>query len=125
MTEEDCKRVTEWLGECWHEWKVETGCVDVCLKCDSSKLFPWIKNRTFTDPADFFAVFEKIKHNHKFFEYLSIRGLAHIHYPASSCGEMKYSLSTECLSKTDTGHYRLCQLTAAWIKEKKQKGERR
>ena len=55
ITEEQRKLLTEWLGECWHEWHFAPEDVTPCLKCRSRK-----DNRTFDNWNDFGAVVEKL-----------------------------------------------------------------
>ena len=55
ITEEQRKLLTEWLGECWHEWHFAPEDVTPCLKCRSRK-----DNRTFDNWDDFGAVVEKL-----------------------------------------------------------------
>ena len=56
ITEEQRKLLTEWLGECWHEWRFAPEDVTPCLKCRSRK-----DNRTFDNWEDFGAVVEKLR----------------------------------------------------------------
>jgi hypothetical protein len=63
MDDETRKMMSEWLGECWHEYDLggfrnleEYFMCDrgypLCNKCNSHNIF----QRTFTAPGDFFAV---------------------------------------------------------------------
>ncbi len=65
LTEQDRKRLTEFLGECWHEEEVENDAQ--CKHCEynvsgveygSDYISDY--NRTFATPDDFFALKEKL-----------------------------------------------------------------
>jgi hypothetical protein len=119
MEENDKKRLTEWLGLCWHEWDVGYIQGDyggslkttVCKLCGIAK---WRSmQRTFIDPQDFFTCFEKLVERgewQRFYNYGAIKS-PFVHAENT----MQW-----LLSRTESGHYRLCQLTAAWLKEKGQ-----
>jgi hypothetical protein len=104
MTESDCKLITEkLLGEEW----------------DQSIFAGGEPNRTFQDPQDFFACFEKLVERgewQSFTIYL---------YTSQECGTELYGnviFDAEAMQwllfRTESGHYRLCQLTAEYLKEK-------
>ena len=54
LTEQQRKYLTELIGDCWHEWYGEPGYN--CIKCHKLSMNGCLNNRTFTEPADFFAV---------------------------------------------------------------------
>jgi hypothetical protein len=129
MTQDDCKLITEkLLGECWHEgyWycpycKMEVSSQRVTYEeqCDTCLQYvTWEENRTFQDPQDFFACFEKLVELgewKRFLERVILKGdtydlLGIIHYNADAIRYLN--------SRTESGHYRLCQLTANYLKEK-------
>lgn len=71
INEEDCKRLTEFLGECWHEWtegsysKGKNGYGCLCNKCEivmysMHQDSNMTENRSFTTPGDQHAVFTKL-----------------------------------------------------------------
>jgi hypothetical protein len=126
MEENDKKRLTEWLGLCWHEPRGASmsfnhgPSLQECRKCGED-VTPYVfgdPNRTFTDPQDFFACFEKMKvredwHTFKHFVWENW-------CRAVENDETEEQGDDYILSRTESGHYRLCQLTAAWLKEKGQ-----
>jgi hypothetical protein len=72
MTDEKRKRLTELLGECWHEIKKVSICGEiplyVCKKCGTASYI--LDNRTFTNDIDMLAVFRKIRDVGKFNDFL-------------------------------------------------------
>jgi hypothetical protein len=119
MTESDCKLITEkLLGEKWHEVvsaKDKTGSTFyVCISCKSATYLEeeshTARNRTFTTPQDFFACFEKLVELGKWEEFYTF---AWSKKPTSLASFMQW-----LLSRTESGHYRLCQLTAEYLKVK-------
>ena len=70
MTEDDKKKLTKWMGECWHEEDIEytkkairdprhRSVFAICSKC--KKTYGRSKrDRTFTTDADMMAVFRKL-----------------------------------------------------------------
>jgi hypothetical protein len=70
MTDEMRKRLTKYLGECWHECSnqagpSETGYGYLCVHCKKDMLWQgkdlMPDNRTFTTPDDMIALSDKIK----------------------------------------------------------------
>jgi len=62
MTDEWRKKLTEFLGECWHEWELIGSGNHKCKYCgyiSFRDFFP--SNRTFTTDKDMLAVFRKIR----------------------------------------------------------------
>jgi hypothetical protein len=112
MNEESKRRLTNFLGECWHELSIKIP--DVICSCGkvwrgSMEVGDVHKNRTFTAPADFFAVFNRLVELKKWEDLF-----------------WKYERDSQCtvsshvkwlLSTTDTGEYRLCWLVGEWRKE--------
>ena len=115
MTEEDKKILTEYLGECWHVWDgkdIMKGNVKMCGECKSWQDFDFDIHRTFTTWQDFGDVFEKLeeKGEYHMFEHF-VRG--------KWCQDVSFTTVTEwLLSKTPTGHYRLCELASKFIGQK-------
>jgi len=65
LTTEDCKLLTEWLGECWHEYDVDGHSalfVDKTKKCIicGKKVSRYKTNRTFCTDKDMMDVFRKL-----------------------------------------------------------------
>jgi hypothetical protein len=99
MTKDDCKLITEkLLGEEWNEM--------------AGKYYK-MSNRTFTDPQDFFACFEKLVEMGK---WIGFEDFAGVEYTNDDSPFIPYT--TWLLSRTESGHYRLCVLCAEWLKEK-------
>jgi len=71
MTPEYQKLLTEMIGECWHEFEpLDNGIIPQCKKCSMSMLFPWTKNRTFTEPKDKQDLLEKVIEKGEWLEWL-------------------------------------------------------
>jgi hypothetical protein len=125
MTQDDCKLITEkLLGECWHE-NLPTGYSSkTCFKCGKHH-----GNRDFQDPQDFFACFDKLVELGELYNFLShasfvvLKELTRI--KSRPQGQMLSNLDNPpsqqifhyLLSRTESGHYRLCLLCAEWLKE--------
>jgi hypothetical protein len=87
LTQSDCKLITEkLLGE----------------------------NRTFQDPQDFFACFEKLV---ELGEWKKFNQYTRDFYQWSPDGEAEFM--QWLLSRAESGHMRLCVLCAEWLKEGK------
>ena len=77
MKDEDRKILTEFLGECWHEWRSGAFPFPVCRKCGEPKKH--ISHRTFNNWNDFGALIEKIRKHPKaeiFLQWLHNQGYA-------------------------------------------------
>jgi hypothetical protein len=97
LTQSDCKLITEkLLGEEWNEM--------------AGKYYK-MSNRTFTDPQDFFACFEKLVEMGK---WIGFEDFAGVEYTNDDSPFIPYT--TWLLSRTESGHYRLCVLCAEWLK---------
>jgi hypothetical protein len=126
MTESDRRLLTEYLGEC-------------CLKGNKTwvtvSVFPLVQklvkgdgNRTFTTPADFFAVFSRlvekgdIKEFFKFaFNHADKDEEMSMFGDEDMNGENTFydeDFIVWIHGKLPDGTYRLCQLCAGWLKEK-------
>jgi hypothetical protein len=121
MNESDKKLITErLLGECWHDAPYNVPKTDIvyrCVKCKTA-VYPASGFRTFTDPQDFFACFEKLVELGEWekFKWFFIEKFK----------EQLLDIRTSMLcpyqwlnSRTESGHYRLCVLCAEWLKEAK------
>jgi hypothetical protein len=119
MNESDKKRLTEWLGECWHiKGDKVSEQVYVCSNC--ARYFNRKSaNRTFTEDADFFACFEKLveKGEWEKFGWFAVQtwqkedrvdGVSHT----------EHGYNQWLLSRTESGRYRLCVLVAEWRAQK-------
>lgn len=119
MNDEDRKLLTEWLGgECfhvtpiYHDWYKERGGEQrvgwICPKCDNA----WTEPRTFTSPADFFAVRDRLVEKDEWDEFKTFSW--HLYADDLDVDDFILWLT----SKTDDGTYRLCELVAEWLMEK-------
>jgi hypothetical protein len=108
LTEQDCKLITEkLLGEEWEDDPV-VGYSGTDYSC----------NRSFKDPQDFFDCFEKLVELgewEKFIEWMVAKEPNLL--PINTTNELQDYCSW-LLSRTESGYFRLCQLTAAWLGEK-------
>ena len=102
MTEEDCKRVAKWLGKCNECKELFCSLVGECIY-------------TFTDPADFFACFDRLVEKGEWDEFRKLALHKYFHHPD---GNGVVDILEWLLSKTPTGHYRLCALLSEFIKQK-------
>jgi hypothetical protein len=115
MTEADCKLITEkLLGECWHVFKYK----DKQLYCENCHNWSSaIKvNRTFTDPQDFFAVFDKLVEKGEW-EVFAEWAAFEDNYGAESMASEYSSFIVWLLSKDASGVYRLCRLIGEYLKK--------
>ena len=134
MNEESRKRMTLYIGECWHEslileqgWKNAVGAepffTDRCRKCFavlSNSYQEYKNNRTFKDPADFFAVLEKLVEKgedyNRLWDFVYDKWLESL-----KNGEYYYSTKDRfkwLLSRTPEGDYPLCVLVDEYLKER-------
>jgi hypothetical protein len=102
MTQDDCKLITEWLGEYW-----------IDNTADVRKWLP-SPNRTFTTPQDFFACFEKLVERG---EWKDFEDFCWDKWNESAA-QPGWTPTSWLLSRTESGHMRLCVLCAEWLKEK-------
>jgi hypothetical protein len=112
MTQDDCKLITEkLLGEEWNEI--------------AGKYYK-MSNRTFQDPQDFFACFEKLVERGEWGNFITYADHYYGHteegvewidtYRDDSCPPSFAEVFTEYLnSRTESGHFRLCYLVAEWL----------
>jgi hypothetical protein len=103
MNESDKKLVTEWLGEKRFEWKDEMSTDEVVAMVTATR-------RTFTEDSDFFACFNRLVELGEWtkFEWWSIQ-----RQPIGSVSYIQW-----LLSRTESGHYRLCVLCAERLAQK-------
>jgi hypothetical protein len=119
MDDKDRKLLTEWLGECWHEAPYNVPATDVvyrCVKCKTA-VYPASGFRTFTEDKDFFACFNRLVELgewEKFIGYCKYTFVAICKYYVDAGDYEKW-----LLSRTDTGHYRLCVLAVEWIRRER------
>jgi hypothetical protein len=116
MNESDCKLITEkLLGECWHEpvsgsdvyLPMNQMYCRVCSKCKER----YTENdfRTFTIPQDFMDCFDRLVEKGELVRFIAFAG--------SKCDAVIFI--KWLLSRTESGHYRLCVLCAEWLNENK------
>jgi hypothetical protein len=120
MNESDCKLITEkLLGECWHEPRGASmssnhgPSLQECRKCGED-VTPYVfgdPNRTFQDPQDFFACFEKLVERGKWDVF--VRFATSNYTPLAHYNSWRFM--QWLLSRTESGHYRLCMLVAEWL----------
>jgi len=126
MTEEERKRLIKWLGLCWHEASDDD--YMLCRHCGITFQGDWrddggfkhfyaiIEQRTFTEPDDFFACFERLVEKNDLSLFYAWGGLIWAKTLTTYINHIS-GLMAWLLSKTDTGHYRFCVLLAEWLKE--------
>jgi hypothetical protein len=118
MNESDCKLITEkLLGEKWTDF---TQWENIIYSDESKMLikehhFGKISpsNRTFQDPQDFFACFNRLVELGK---WIPFENMAFVEWDVTT--RSPYQQFTEwLLSRTESGHMRLCVLCVEWLKE--------
>jgi len=120
MTDNQKKMLTEWMGECWHEWnpKVQNGETSegqpYCLKCDYQGTYGF--RRTFDTWADLGACMEKLAEKGEwidFFDeiYTSWWATNLTHSPAEDFTSWLFR------PKVD-GKPHFCKLVAEWMEVK-------
>ncbi len=114
MTPENCKIVTEYIGECWHEVEYEGD--SFCRYCGEH--YTSIQNRTFTTWNDFGAVFEKLVEKGDWREFHETQydywWDDEIHWEKE---HKEADFNEWLLSRLPDGTYRLCQLVADALRE--------
>jgi hypothetical protein len=130
MNESDCKLITEkLLGEKYHKITTELDpdsdgwMWSTCVcgdKWSDHSIDKRHRNRTFTAPQDFFACFEKMKvredwHTFKHFVWENW-------CRAVENDETEEQGDDYILSRTESGHYRLCVLCAEWLRKENKDG---
>lgn len=123
MNTEQKKAVTKWLGECWHEKPVDRLYYPSCYcKLCGNYIDDWAylerERRTFTDPADFFAVWERLGERKSlgiFFDWAEEQFLlCPIDVDEYENASYETDFKRWLLSKETDGTYRLCSLVAEW-----------
>jgi hypothetical protein len=102
------RELAELLGLCWHEFapKFPPHCLCGRINCME-------ENRTFTTPQDFMDCFEKLVALGKWDEF---EDYAYLHYCEGETDDGIPNFNQWLLSRTESGHYRLCVLCAEWLK---------
>jgi hypothetical protein len=121
LNESDCKLITEkLLGECWEDYKVtewpyytlEYGREYSAFPIEgveSVVRFVPQKRRTFQSPQDFMDCFDRLVEKGELVRFIAFAG--------SKCDAVIFI--KWLLSRTESGHYRLCVLCAEWLNENK------
>jgi hypothetical protein len=115
MNESDKKRLTEWLGECWHDsWSQ-------CTKCERY----YVKQRDFTSPADFFACYNRLVELGEWedFSMYASKKWVKRHWANPDIRAVTARFTEWLNSRTESGLYRLCVLVAEWLAQKEGKGD--
>jgi hypothetical protein len=120
MTEADCKLITEkLLGECWH-LDIYGDSLDIICSvcCQRVGIHP---RRTFTTPQDFFACFEKLVELGEWGDFWMIARKNFIITTSIQIDDF-VSWDEWLLSRTESGHMRLCVLCAEWLRKENKDG---
>ena len=116
LTEEDRKRLTEYLDECWHEIIYPSGSSWQCKKCYAWYLPPdAFIYRTFTTPDGFFTLKDKLVENGEWAEFTKCAG--EIWERLNSYVDLDIPEFTDWLINAP----RFCGLVNEWLKEKEDK----
>jgi hypothetical protein len=137
MEENDKKRLTEWLGLCWHEAKSST----LFSECTCGRKFTTVSEsypnfaalrrhiheenniRTFAEDSDFFACYNRLVELGELRDFLWFTltrdgGDAHDLFNNKAL-DIVETVVDWFLPRTESGHMRLCVLVAEWLKEDK------
>jgi hypothetical protein len=120
MNESDKKALTAWLGEKWHYLENDA---EITCACGEKWVVKSIdveqhENRTFTDPADFFACFDRLVEKKLVYKFLKWIDEQPLYMEENSIHEDYRAAQWRFLhSVIPTGEFRLCQLVAEWLKE--------
>ena len=106
LTDERRKRLTEYLGLCWHEGRMPINCGYRCVKCGDT----YVANRTFDNDADMMALFRKMvnKKDYDRFRFVTKERLTFA-LPVGTFDEQWLFYDPE----------RFCNLVAEWLEVKK------
>ena len=102
LTDERRKRLTEYLGLCWHEGRMPINCGYRCVKCGDT----YVVNRTFDNDADTMSLFRKMVDNEKLDNFLFWCSVTHFNFPPK-------------IEKLFYKPERFCNLVAKWLEVKK------
>jgi hypothetical protein len=122
MIETDRKLLTEYLGECWHEWQYIKGSIRQelfqCCKCGEAckgVASEEQKQRTFTTREDLYDLFGKIYEAGRWEEFEAYAWDRWPDVGSFKHGIGKYTAWLFCLS--GDGYEERCQMMTDWIKE--------
>ncbi len=108
MTDDQRKALTEYLGECWHEYlRPPSLNFYSCFKCGEIRT-NYSSNRIFNTDADMMALFRKIVDNLKFGAFQNFAYKHFNEYP-------NYTLTEWLFYEPE----RFCNLVAEWLEVKK------
>jgi hypothetical protein len=107
LTESDRRLLTEYLGECWHEWKGPSS--NFCSKCDKYAE----RNRTFITIQDFYDLKVKIVERGEWEDFIEFayRGVWD-----RICGRDTKGEFTNWLINPDR-----CETVASWLRGRKER----
>ena len=114
MNEEDKKAVTIWLGEKWHYLESDA---EITCACGEKWIVKSIdveqhENRTFKEPTDFFACFNRLVELGEWEMFEDFISQVYM----DELGEFRRYIPW-LNSRTDSGHFRLCALVSEALKE--------
>lgn len=139
MKTEDCKILTEYLGECWHDlagfgypirddWfalkksYTHPPKYNKCIHCGKSARF-LRDNRTFTSRADMMDLYEAIAKKGEWFDYYyhMFNKFARLMADISK-GSTQQDFAAWLFCLNGQGYEERCQMVADWIKEASHEG---
>ena len=107
ITDERRKRLTEYLGLCWHEGRMPINCGYRCVKCGDT----YVANHTFDTDADMMDLFRKLTDKDVFNSFYSWVMWKHTYWSIKNYEEMIKFLFYD--------PERFCFLVAEWLEVKK------
>ena len=122
ITDKQRKMLTEFIGECWHEYDCEMeddGIIrQFCVICDADSSSNHFGFRTFTTDSDMMAVRKALRNKekmwHNFFNYLGW-----IDTIPSSFNAGEFWLNRKSMAYLDENPERFCWLVAKFLEERK------
>ena len=119
LTDDQCKELTEFIGDCWHDIKrsavgISPFTVEVCSKCKeviSNSETTYKENRTFTNDYDMMAVRKALRD----------KGLWHDFYHSTMKNQGKFYVDDGYLymDYLDENPERFCWLVAKFLEERR------
>jgi hypothetical protein len=127
-TEAQCKRLTDFIGECNHKWggglvEQPHGCEITAVTCGRCRCDKFQKPRTFLTPDDIFRVKEALEENGLFSSFLqyAFDNIEETDYRHSGTNPDEVMYNAVFISvlygKDEDRDYRFCRLVAEYLKE--------
>jgi hypothetical protein len=116
LTKEQKKALTEFLGECWHEYGIDSeGYESSCIKCHTWRCQQ--ERRAFTSESDMMALYRRLHEVKKWKEFYlwAVKKSTYEIYEGFELYDYEMSAYLFCLSRT--GYEEWCGMCAEFLKE--------